>query len=80
MRNTLIITIAFAVVFAVLRLVGVITPGWFLGLGAVLTVFGIFMVIIMAGSMEGEWQLQLGGFLLTLGIVILIISWLLNMG
>lgn len=78
MRNTLIITIVLAVVFALLRLAGIITGGWFLGLGAVFTVFGIFIVFIMAGSMEGDWQLQLGGLLLTLGIVMVIISWILS--
>lgn len=78
MRNTILITIVFVVVFALLRLAGIITPGWFLGLGALCTAAGIFMLIIMAGSIEGEWQLQFGGFLLTLGIVMLIISWLLG--
>jgi len=79
MRNTILITIVFVAIFAVLRLAGFITPGWFLGLGAICTVAGIFMLIIMAGSIEGEWQLQLGGFLLTLGIVLLIINWLLTL-
>ncbi len=78
MRNTILITILFVVVFTALKLVGFITPGWFLGLGALCTAAGIFMLIIMAGSIEGEWQLQFGGFLLTLGIVMLIISWLLG--
>ena len=80
MRNTVLITILFVALFAVLRLAGFITPGWFLGLGALCAAIGIFILIIMAGSMEGEWQLQFGGFLLTLGIVLLIISWLLGGG
>lgn len=80
MRNIIIITIAFAAAFALLRLAGIITAGWFLGLGAAFVVFGILMVFLMTGVMEGEWQLQLGGLLLTLGIVMVIISWLLGQG
>lgn len=80
MRNSIVITVVLIVLFVILRLVGVITPGWFLGLGAICTFFGIFILLIMAGVMEGEWQLQLGGILLTLGIALLIVSWLLNLG
>lgn len=80
MRSTILITIIAVVVFAALRLAGVITPGWFLGLGALCTAAGIFMVIVMAGGFETQGLLQLGGFLLTLGIVLLIINWLLGLG
>ena len=78
MRHAILITVLFVIVFVALRLVGIITPGWFLGLGAVFVVFGIFILFIMAGAMEGDWQLQLGGFLFTLGIVMLIVSWFLG--
>ncbi len=78
MRNTVVIAIVLAVVFVLLRSSGLITPGWFLGLGALCAAAGIFILVIMAGAMEGDWQLQLGGLLLTLGIVLLIVSWILS--
>lgn len=78
MRNTFILTVVLIVVFTALRLAGVITSGWFLGLGVVLVVLGVVILFVMAGVMEGEWQLQLGGLLLTVGIVLVIVGWILG--